>query len=359
MARKRNILHKPDTYDQKLEAELLASGMPDTCEYRESYLSKIHFKRNNSFSTADLHEVCKTLAVFYLNSNDVRFFNEYLWFSDNADQDKNLRDLVVAHFHNQLTSNATHPFPISEDKEHTAHLNDLLKKTASAPQNYSQGNIALLGSPTFFTNIYKKLTSCGFNVKCFFIPHHQNSKVRLLFKNRLAFFIYRILKGCHIPYQKLAADHSNISIGNELEKHNLNVGFHKLGFIIKPNIINAFKTGLINDHWGLLPYIRGRSSIEFSLLCGVPLATTSHLVESTIDTGPIVACHSYEQATKLKSVSAIKKVIRSETDKRAAESIKILSSNQKPIAKNNTSKGLTFYSMHPALVKYIDTIILS
>jgi methionyl-tRNA formyltransferase len=48
------------------------------------------------------------------------------------------------------------------------------------------------------------------------------------------------------------------------------------------------RLGILNSHLALLPEIRGMSSPEWSLLCGVPLGITIHLMDSGIDTGPIL-----------------------------------------------------------------------
>jgi methionyl-tRNA formyltransferase len=42
-----------------------------------------------------------------------------------------------------------------------------------------------------------------------------------------------------------------------------------------------------------LPQIRGMSTPEWSLLCGIPLGVTIHLLDTGIDTGPILLQRSF------------------------------------------------------------------
>jgi folate-dependent phosphoribosylglycinamide formyltransferase PurN len=65
------------------------------------------------------------------------------------------------------------------------------------------------------------------------------------------------------------------------------------GNILREEILRAFRLGVLNSHLALLPEIRGMSSPEWSLLCGVPLGITIHLMDSGIDTGPIGFRHEF------------------------------------------------------------------
>src|SRR6195256_174212 len=60
------------------------------------------------------------------------------------------------------------------------------------------------------------------------------------------------------------------------------------GNILRDEVLKIPRLGVLNSHLALLPEIRGMSSPEWSLLCGVPLGITIHFMDSGIDTGPIV-----------------------------------------------------------------------
>jgi methionyl-tRNA formyltransferase len=60
------------------------------------------------------------------------------------------------------------------------------------------------------------------------------------------------------------------------------------GGIVRRGLLDALPRGVLNAHLGLLPEIRGMSAPEWSLLRGVPLGVTVHLMDPGIDTGPVV-----------------------------------------------------------------------
>jgi folate-dependent phosphoribosylglycinamide formyltransferase PurN len=60
------------------------------------------------------------------------------------------------------------------------------------------------------------------------------------------------------------------------------------GNILRNRVLLVPRLGVLNSHLGLLPEIRGMSTVEWSLLCGVPLGITIHFMDSGIDTGPVL-----------------------------------------------------------------------
>jgi folate-dependent phosphoribosylglycinamide formyltransferase PurN len=60
------------------------------------------------------------------------------------------------------------------------------------------------------------------------------------------------------------------------------------GNILRDQVLNVPRLGILNAHLALLPEIRGMSSPEWSLLCRVPLGITIHFMDSGVDTGPIL-----------------------------------------------------------------------
>ncbi len=61
------------------------------------------------------------------------------------------------------------------------------------------------------------------------------------------------------------------------------------GGILLPSVIGTARMGVLNAHPALLPWVRGTQVVGRSLEVGIPLGATVHLVDATIDTGPIVA----------------------------------------------------------------------
>ncbi|HTR68114.1 MAG TPA: formyltransferase family protein [Terriglobales bacterium] len=68
------------------------------------------------------------------------------------------------------------------------------------------------------------------------------------------------------------------------------------GDILRKPLLDVPRLGVINSHLALLPEIRGMSSPEWSLLCGVPLGVTIHFMDTGIDTGPILLRREFPHA---------------------------------------------------------------
>jgi methionyl-tRNA formyltransferase len=58
--------------------------------------------------------------------------------------------------------------------------------------------------------------------------------------------------------------------------------------IIQPEILEIPPRGTVNAHPGLLPLLRGSSSVGWALYKDLPVGSTIHFVDATIDTGPVI-----------------------------------------------------------------------
>jgi methionyl-tRNA formyltransferase len=58
--------------------------------------------------------------------------------------------------------------------------------------------------------------------------------------------------------------------------------------IIRPHILEIPPAGTVNAHPGLLPRLRGSSSVAWALYKDLPIGSTVHYVNSEIDAGPII-----------------------------------------------------------------------
>ena len=75
----------------------------------------------------------------------------------------------------------------------------------------------------------------------------------------------------------------------KLGKHHVDLAVVKGGGILRKDFLKHFKKGVINLHGsGLLPYYRGLGSLEFALIDEQPIYMNIHLVDTGIDTGPIL-----------------------------------------------------------------------
>ena len=327
----------------------------------EILLFKIHFKRKTHLTPKQRKNIIHFLSLGYYYLKDVRYLNEFLFFYKNNDNLKEYLHLMSKLFFSNLKDNNCHIHPQSSGSEIAVFLQKSHQKISAFKTKDidTSLNIALLGSPTFFKKIRNYLLSKGFNVSCFFIPFHPDPTIRFLLKNKITFKLLCILNKINFSFYRIDCSYRDPKIENLLNSYNLDIGFHKLGFIIKKNFIKPFKIGLINDHWGILPYIRGRSTIEYSLLLGMPVIATTHLIEEGVDSGNIIKFYQYDlKQKKYSKISKIRDLIRREREFRAIDSIELLSKTKKAIIKNSSDKGLMYYSMHHELKKHIESKIL-
>jgi len=74
------------------------------------------------------------------------------------------------------------------------------------------------------------------------------------------------------------------------------------GNILRKELLEVPRRGVLNIHLGLLPEIRGMSSPEWSLLNGVSVGVTIHYIDSGIDTGAILLRSKFPDALHCKSL---------------------------------------------------------
>src|ERR1051325_4993251 len=70
-----------------------------------------------------------------------------------------------------------------------------------------------------------------------------------------------------------------------LARHRPALGLHAAGTLYRRNVIASCGLGILNAHPGALPKYRGRSVMEWSLLCGDVTGVTVFFIDEGIDTG--------------------------------------------------------------------------
>ncbi len=80
----------------------------------------------------------------------------------------------------------------------------------------------------------------------------------------------------------------SIKFINHLKKFEYCLGIQGGTGILKKNIINCFKFGIINFHPGDLPYYRGCSAPEYQYIDKKEVICTAHLINEEIDAGNII-----------------------------------------------------------------------
>jgi folate-dependent phosphoribosylglycinamide formyltransferase PurN len=74
------------------------------------------------------------------------------------------------------------------------------------------------------------------------------------------------------------------------------LGIHAGAGLLRRPLIDAFRLGVLNAHMGLLQAYRGMNVAEWAALEGAPVGCTVHLIDTGIDTGPILATRGVDIA---------------------------------------------------------------
>ena len=93
------------------------------------------------------------------------------------------------------------------------------------------------------------------------------------------------------------------------------------GNILRDEVLKIPRLGILNSHLALLPEIRGMSSPEWSLLCGVPLGITIHFMDSGIDTGPILLRRKFASVDDCDSLTDLRNRMIAEGIELIAEAV--------------------------------------
>jgi methionyl-tRNA formyltransferase len=78
------------------------------------------------------------------------------------------------------------------------------------------------------------------------------------------------------------------------------------GNILRKQLLEVPRLGVLNVHLGLLPQVRGMSSPEWSLLNRVPAGITIHYMDAGIDSGPILQRYEFPDAASCASLSDLR-----------------------------------------------------
>tara|TARA_B100001093_G_scaffold490155_1_gene528954 strand:+ start:2657 stop:3604 length:948 start_codon:yes stop_codon:yes gene_type:complete len=299
----------------------------DSLQDSNIVLKKIHLKRLKSNLPDYIIAFC---ASKFMESNDVRFFNELLWLVDGNIE---LIEQSIKKFESNFeNSKYKHVFnEVKIDKELYIN-NPLIDKSI-----LKATSVALIGNPFHFIIPFYYFLAKGKKVDVINLKYHPNKVLNKVLNSSLINCLFKIIFGS--SYETISISSKANLRSFKLPKR-YDVGFHKLSFIIRDNIISCFNKGLINDHWGLLPFLKGRSTLLYSKLLGVDPVITNHLIDQNIDSGRIL-CY-----TSLKKRNQKFNIIFG-LYKRIYNSVLLLSSNK--FIEIDNKDGLIFYEMHPYL----------
>jgi methionyl-tRNA formyltransferase len=122
------------------------------------------------------------------------------------------------------------------------------------------------------------------------------------------------------------------------------------GNILRDEVLKVPRLGVLNSHLALLPEIRGMSSPEWSLLCGVPLGITIHFMDSGVDTGPILLRREFAAASQCESLADLRNRMIAEGIDLIAETVTALDRNEiSAVAQADREKDFQYFVMHEQL----------
>jgi hypothetical protein len=321
-------------------------------------LLRLHYRRRTVQDDGDRDRILHFLAMGYLLTADVRYFNEFLWF-DRAGNHSARGDCLRA-FEENLLDGIHHVFPLATPESVQEFVQQVETRQASAPEDPQAFRVALLGAPFGFAAIARELDRVGVSPDLYYIPGSDSRRLRQWLKSSwLAPKLACWARGCFLPYRTLRQHPNDSALGTELARGGYDVALHRLSFIIRKSLIESFRLGILNDHLAVLPYVRGRSSIEFSLLFGFPVGATVHFVDEGVDTGDILRIYTYPiDGRQLPTVRGVKAAVIREGDARFLDTLRSMVRRRVMRIENPLAAGLQYFTMHAFLVEHIEKRVL-
>ena len=114
----------------------------------------------------------------------------------------------------------------------------------------------------------------------------RESKIRVSIDDLIYDHPKKIADSFNIPY--VVVKHDSKKLEYILKKEKYDLGIILGSRIIKKNIINKFKIGILNMHPGILPYNRGLDTHKWAILNNIKQGVTCHLINEKVDLGKMI-----------------------------------------------------------------------
>jgi phosphoribosylglycinamide formyltransferase-1 len=114
----------------------------------------------------------------------------------------------------------------------------------------------------------------------------EKSSIRIAPKGQHLLHPRKIAEVLNILYYTVG--HNSEQAANIIRAHNLDLGIILGARILKNEIIEAFKYGIINLHPGLLPENRGLDNIKWAIMTGMDNGASLHFIDHRVDMGRLV-----------------------------------------------------------------------
>jgi hypothetical protein len=322
----------------------------------DKLLLQLHYQRSKPLDDTRRKLILKFLSIGYLFSKDVRYFNEFLWFSN--DSKHPLYKVSLAQFKQNLFDGKHHLFPLADRNKVQSRIDQIQTKSNVENSGEKKPKIGLLGNPPSFKKIRTRLKKHNCSAKVYDLPYSPSRFGKAIKDRQLILNLLYRIQGCHFDYERVDFWNDDARLRKYFQSESLDLGIHHLGFILRKDLFEPFRLGVLNDHLGILPFIRGRSSIEYSLLFDFPLGATVHFVDESVDTGDILRFFSYERGSA-STIQEVKQMILRQHDDRLLETVQKVITHGVQRVQNLQEAGLQYFSMHPLLIDYINKTVLS
>ena len=114
----------------------------------------------------------------------------------------------------------------------------------------------------------------------------RESKIRVSIDDLTYDHPKKIADNFNIPY--VVVKHDSKKLEYILKKEKYDLGIILGSRIIKKNIINKFKIGILNMHPGILPINRGLDTHKWAILNNITQGVTCHLINEKVDLGKMI-----------------------------------------------------------------------
>lgn len=123
--------------------------------------------------------------------------------------------------------------------------------------------------------------------------------------------------------------------------------------IVSKKIIDIPNVATVNTHTGILPQYRGSYTAKWALLEGGPVGTTAHIVDTGLDTGPILT----KKILDLKPGDTFESIMKRNHYQNKWQAlvdalIQLKNGTAKPI-KQRADEGRRYFPMHPKLFEIV------
>ena len=119
--------------------------------------------------------------------------------------------------------------------------------------------------------------------------------------------------------------------------------------IIRPHVLEIPTRGTLNAHPGLLPWLRGSSSVGWAIYMDMKIGSTVHFVEPDIDTGPIILRRELPVHRGATYEYLVRQVITL-SGELMAETLDMIQAGEVQVTRQDTSVGETMRVIPPELL---------